>query len=124
MSSILLAMDNMVILLVQNLWYLRRASINLNIKYHKADIDDYDIGLEGYPHYMLKEIEESTQVVRRLLDYYYDGSKYLFDKNLIKTIKKAPKLVFIAAGTSYHASLIARRYFFNYGKNIDVFCRE
>ena len=93
----------------------------LNIKYHKADIDDYDIGLEGYPHYMLKEIEESTQVVRRLLDYYYDGSNYLFDKNLIKTIKKAPKLVFIAAGTSYHASLIARRYFFNYGKNVDVF---
>ncbi len=93
----------------------------LNYKYHKADIDEYDIGLEGYPHYMLKEIEESTQVVRRLLDYYYDGSKYLFDKNLIKTIKKAPKLVFIAAGTSYHASLIARRYFFNYGKNVDVF---
>lgn len=91
------------------------------VSYHKADIDEFDIGLEGYPHYMLKEIEESTQVVRRLLDYYYDGSKYLFDKNLIKTIKKAPKLVFIAAGTSYHASLIARRYFFNYGKNIDVF---
>ena len=93
----------------------------LRIKYHKAEIDNFDIGLEGYPHYMLKEIEESTQVVRRLLDYYYDGSKYLFDKNLIKTIKKAQKLVFIAAGTSYHASLIARRYFFNYGKNVDVF---
>lgn len=93
----------------------------LKIKYHKAEIDNFDIGLEGYPHYMLKEIEESTQVVRRLLDYYYDGSKYLFDKNLIKTIKKAQKLVFIAAGTSYHASLIARRYFFNYGKNVDVF---
>ena len=94
---------------------------SLKIKYHKAEIDNFDIGLEGYPHYMLKEIEESTQVVRRLLDYYYDGSKYLFDKNLIKTIKKAQKLVFIAAGTSYHASLIARRYFFNYGKNVDVF---
>ena len=93
----------------------------IKIKYHKAEIDNFDIGLEGYPHYMLKEIEESTQVVRRLLDYYYDGSKYLFDKNLIKTIKKAQKLVFIAAGTSYHASLIARRYFFNYGKNVDVF---
>jgi glucosamine--fructose-6-phosphate aminotransferase (isomerizing) len=93
----------------------------LKINYHKAEIDNFDIGLEGYPHYMLKEIEESTQVVRRLLDYYYDGSKYLFDKNLIKTIKKAQKLVFIAAGTSYHASLIARRYFFNYGKNVDVF---
>ncbi len=93
----------------------------LTVHYHRADIDDFDIGLEGYPHYMLKEIEESTQVVRRLLDYYYDGSKYLFDKNLIKTIKKTAKLVFIAAGTSYHASLIARRYFFNYGKNVDVF---
>lgn len=101
--------------------YVLETMMEITVTYHRADVDEYDIGLEGYPHYMLKEIEESTQVVRRLLDYYYDGSKYLFDKNLIKTIKKAPKLVFIAAGTSYHASLIARRYFFNYGKNVDVF---
>ncbi|HKM02493.1 MAG TPA: glutamine--fructose-6-phosphate transaminase (isomerizing) [Bacilli bacterium] len=93
----------------------------LEVTYHQTEIAEYDLGLEGYPHYMLKEIEESPQVVRRLIDNYYDGSQYLFDKNLIKTIKKAPKLIFIAAGTSYHASLIARRYFFNYGKNVDVF---
>lgn len=93
----------------------------LKVKFHKTDVQNFDIGLEGYAHYMLKEIEESTQVVRRLLDNYYDGTKFLFDKNLIKTLKKTKKLVFIAAGTSYHASLIARRYFFNFGKEVDVF---
>lgn len=93
----------------------------LSVTYHERKLEQIDIGLEGYPHYMLKEIEESTQVVRRLLDYYYDGAKFLFDENLMKTISKAPKLVFIAAGTSYHACLIARRYLFNYGKNADVF---
>ena len=93
----------------------------LQVTYHERELEQIDIGLEGYPHYMLKEIEESTQVVRRLLDYYYDGSKFLFDENLMKTVSKAPKLVFIAAGTSYHACLIARRYLFNFAKNADVF---
>ena len=37
--------------------------------------------LNGYPHYMLKEIEEIESVVRRLMVSYHPEDKFVFDKN-------------------------------------------
>lgn len=77
--------------------------------------------LNGYHHYMLKEIEEIESVVRRLMVTFHPEDKFLFDKELLETLKDSDSIIFIACGTSYHASLIGARYFRHIGKNASVF---
>lgn len=71
----------------------------------KQDIQLLKRDLEGYDNYMLKEIEETPSVISRLIDNYFDGTQFLFDKQMLEAIKKADDIVFIACGTSYHACL-------------------
>jgi len=90
------------------------------ISYHATDLKLEDITLEGYPHFMLKEIEEASNVIRNLIANYYDGYNYLFNPNLLQTIRDSDQIIFLACGTSYHACLIGKRYFETIGKKCDV----
>lgn len=87
---------------------------------HK-DIELISHDLKGYPHYMLKEIEEIPQTVIRLTNTYYKNGKYLFDSELIKDLDESDHIIFIACGTSYHAGLVGGRYFEKYDKSTSRF---
>lgn len=76
--------------------------------------ESFSHDLKGYPHYMLKEIEEIDEVVKRLVSTYYQDGKYLFDKELIKDLKESDHIIFLGCGTSYHASLVGGRLFENF----------
>lgn len=89
--------------------------------FHKTDIKVTDIGLNGYPHYMLKEIEESPEVIQRIIDNYIDGNNFLLDEVLIQKLQQADQIIFLACGTSYHAALVGRRYFESIGKTSRVY---
>lgn len=89
--------------------------------FHQTDLKVTDIGLNGYPHYMLKEIEESPEVIKRLMDNYVDGNQFVFDDVLIQKIQEADQIIFLACGTSYHAALVGRRYFESIGKTSRVY---
>ena len=65
--------------------------------------------LEKYEHYMLKEIMEEPKVVKRLLLSLKTDQKENFDK-FIRLIKNSKRVVFVACGTSYHASLLGVYY--------------
>ena len=84
------------------------------------DVELISHDLKGYPHYMIKEIEEIPQTVKRLINKYYDG-KYLFDPQLIKDLDESDHIIFIACGTSYHAGLVGGRYFEKYDKSASRF---
>ena len=77
--------------------------------------------LKGYPHYMLKEIEEIPQTVNRLINAYYQKGKYTFDPELIKDLNESDHIIFIACGTSYHAGLVGGRYLEKYDKSTSRF---
>ncbi len=64
---------------------------------------------DQYEHYMLKEIMEEPKVVRRLLLSLKAEQKESFDK-FVYLMKKAKKIMFVGAGTSYHASLLGVYY--------------
>jgi glucosamine--fructose-6-phosphate aminotransferase (isomerizing) len=89
--------------------------------FHQTEIKSEDIALHGYPHYMLKEIEEAPEVIKRLLDNYTDGNQFVFDPLMMKKIQEADQIIFLACGTSYHAALIGRRYFESIGKTTRVY---
>lgn len=75
------------------------------------NIDMIKHDLNGYEHFMLKEIEEIPTVVNRLVDHYVDGDSYTFDEELIEKIRQSDHIIFLGCGTSYHASLVGGRYF-------------
>ncbi len=89
-------------------------------KIHK-DIEQISHDLKGYPHYMLKEIEEIPNVINKLIDQYYQDGKYLFDPELIKDLNESDHIIFVACGTSYHSGLVGGRFFENYGKSASRF---
>ncbi|MBN1333105.1 MAG: glutamine--fructose-6-phosphate transaminase (isomerizing) [Synergistales bacterium] len=80
---------------------------------------DWDVSMsdkDGYPHFMLKEINEQSRVIRdslleRLQDDSVDLSAEL--KWSHEDIHKWKKIHIVACGTSYYAALIAERLFEN-----------
>ena len=85
------------------------------------DVELISHDLKGYPHYMIKEIEEIPQTVKRLIATYYQKGKYQFDPQLIKDLDESDHIIFIACGTSYHAGLVGGRYFEKYDKSASRF---
>ena len=80
-------------------------------EYIYKDVEAISHDLKGYPHYMLKEIEEIEPVVTKLVNTYYRDGEYQFDPKLLKSIRGSDHIIFIACGTSYHSSLVGGRYF-------------
>ncbi|MBI4730859.1 MAG: glutamine--fructose-6-phosphate transaminase (isomerizing) [Chloroflexi bacterium] len=71
----------------------------------------------GYPHFMLKEIHEQSQVARELL-HMLDGMSEASPRadsrgvqTVLEKMRTARQLYFIGCGTSYHACLAGAVYF-------------
>ncbi len=62
----------------------------------------------GYPHFMLKEIHEQSQVAREL-SHVLNGNREV--ESLVEKMKNARHLYFIGCGTSYHAASVGAVYF-------------
>jgi len=88
----------------------------LNPKFSTRSVDQFNHELGDYPHFMLKEIEEIPGVIKRLEENYFDGKKFLFSPDMLKALEKSDKIVFLACGTSYYASLMGVRYMHFLGK--------
>ena len=93
--------------------------IEPSIVIHDAEFLNHD--LEGNPNFMIKEIQETPAILKRLMDNYFDGRKFLFKKKMLDAIKKSDTIVFIACGTSYHASLMGVRYMQYFGKRSEAY---
>ena len=67
------------------------------------------ISKRGYPHFMLKEINEQPDIVRHLLQDAYAGGREtpLLPKVNIAAAAKAERIEIIACGTSLHAAAVA-----------------
>ncbi|WP_119326569.1 glutamine--fructose-6-phosphate transaminase (isomerizing) [Companilactobacillus musae] len=79
---------------------------------YTVNLDASDISKGTYDHYMLKEIDEQPNVMRKISQNYLnaDGSLNV-ESDLIEEMKKADRLYIIAAGTSWHAGLVGKNIF-------------
>ncbi|WP_261807406.1 glutamine--fructose-6-phosphate transaminase (isomerizing) [Lapidilactobacillus luobeiensis] len=75
------------------------------------------VGKGTYPTFMLKEIDEQPAVMRRISQHYLSAAgKIAIDTDLVERLAQADRLYFVAAGTSYHASLVGKRLFERYAE--------
>ena len=72
------------------------------------DLDNQNIELGNYNHYMQKEIFENPIAVRKTLETYFDENKNIkfpFEENLFEDVEK---ITIVACGTAMHAGLAAK----------------
>lgn len=69
--------------------------------------------LNGYEHYMLKEINEQPKVFRDTLNYYVDGYEF---KNTMPEFKKYDSIHIVGCGSAYHVGLVGKRLIESYAK--------
>lgn len=77
-----------------------------------VDIDAAQADKGTYPFYMLKEIDEQPNVMRKLSQVYLnDAGDPIINDDLLTALKAADRLYIVAAGTSYHAGLVGAKLF-------------
>lgn len=93
-------------------------------------IIDWDVTAaqkNGYPHFMLKEIHEQPQMVKKILSEKIDFKNFDLKINELSKIKnrllKSRHTIIQACGTSYHAGMIAElilEYFTNIHADVEI----
>jgi glucosamine--fructose-6-phosphate aminotransferase (isomerizing) len=80
--------------------------------WEKLETSPEDMGKGAFPHFMLKEIFEQDEAIRKTVSSLTAGHNLENNlKPLRELIQNAPKAVIIACGTSWHAGLVARHFF-------------
>ncbi|MFH1780114.1 MAG: glutamine--fructose-6-phosphate transaminase (isomerizing) [Candidatus Micrarchaeota archaeon] len=78
-------------------------------------LSEESVSLNGYSHFMLKEILEQPASIRRTL--MQDEEKL---KEISNLIKNSESVFLVACGTSFHSCLFAKKLFFEAGKHVEV----
>jgi glutamine---fructose-6-phosphate transaminase (isomerizing) len=74
-----------------------------------SNISIEEAKLEGFPHFMLKEINEQPLKTKELLDLMAQSNP---EQNaVIHTLEQSDRVWFVASGTSYHAAVLGAYYF-------------
>ena len=93
-----------------NFWSDKGVSLEKSSQRVDWDLSMVDKG--GYPHFMLKEINEQGAVLRSTMGDRIKGEAVDFSKELgwsQESFAKIKKIHIVACGTSYYASLVAER---------------
>ena len=96
-------------------------SLNLDKIHKKINIFEgtqETIMLNGYEHYMLKEIHEESKVFLDTLNYYVKENKF---KDTMINFKKYNKIHIVGCGSAYYVGLIGE-YLISEFANIEVTC--
>jgi glucosamine--fructose-6-phosphate aminotransferase (isomerizing) len=69
-----------------------------------------EVGLDGFPHFMLKEIHQQPEVIAQLLRVYLreEGIFFPHAENLSACFASCRRIVAVACGTAWHAALVGK----------------
>ncbi|MFO0899484.1 MAG: glutamine--fructose-6-phosphate transaminase (isomerizing) [Pirellulales bacterium] len=105
-----LADHELAIVTADKLRVIHRDQGNVHHNVQVLDLELDDVGLEGYPHYMLKEIFEQPESLRNAMRgrLSFDEATAVFGGlNLTpQQLRSVNRFVLTACGTSWHAALV------------------
>lgn len=88
-----------------------------------STLSDAETELEGYPHFMKKEIHEQTRAITETLEGRLGANTVLelpFGDQAKEIFDATKEIKIIACGTSYNAACVARYWFEEFGLRCDV----
>ncbi len=88
-----------------------------------SNLSDDETDLDGYAHFMKKEIHEQTRAITETLEGRLGANTVLeipFGENAKEIFDAAKEIKIIACGTSYNAACVARYWFEEFGMRCDV----
>ncbi|GHA18607.1 glutamine--fructose-6-phosphate aminotransferase [isomerizing] [Arenicella chitinivorans] len=88
-----------------------------------SNLSDDETELEGYAHYMKKEIHEQTRAITETLEGRLGADSVLelpFGEQARDIFDRTREIKIIACGTSYYAASVARYWFEEFGIKCDV----
>lgn len=88
-----------------------------------STLSDDETELEGYAHFMKKEIHEQTRAITETLEGRLGSesvAELAFDDQAREIFDRTKELKIIACGTSYYAASVARYWFEEFGIKCDV----
>ena len=89
----------------------------------KMECDITDVDIDGYPHFMLKEIFEQpntiSQAFKGRLDFENSIPMLGGLQSIIEDVKSARNLIIVSCGTSYYAAMVGK-YIFEQFTNLDI----
>ena len=91
--------DEEIAVISSNMYKVYKELGEINKEIHEFINDNEDISLQGYSHYMLKEIHEQAILARNNI---YEDLKGIPD------ITKYENIYIVACGSAYHAGLVGR----------------
>jgi glucosamine--fructose-6-phosphate aminotransferase (isomerizing) len=105
-----LADHELAVVTAEKLRVIHRDQGNVHHSVQVLDLELEDVGLEGYPHYMLKEIFEQPESLRNAMRGRLsldEGTAVFGGLNLTpQQLRSVNRFVLTACGTSWHAALV------------------
>lgn len=90
---------------------------------HKADkkpikiSEEKDVGKGNFAHYMLKEIHDTPEAIKKTLEKYTaDGKPNFYNTELTELLKNTDRIFITACGTALNAGKVGKAYFEKYAK--------
>lgn len=93
--------------------YIVRSSGNeVDREHHTIDDTEKPIDLGDYPHFMLKEIFEQSEVLQNVWRGRIDFDSHELHSDTLERISELgiKNIIVVASGTSYHAGLVGKYY--------------
>lgn len=110
---IFLENDELAVIEKDNVKVYNSQGVEINKTINKIEWDMEQASKGGYPHFMLKEIEEQPSVIEKTLDVYMNHEgKVDFGKSLSNlNLSEIEEIYIVACGTAYHAGLQGAYFF-------------
>jgi len=104
--------ENEIVTISKNGYSIIKGNKEIKREVNISDLNSETIDLQGYEHYMIKEIMEEPILVNNLIN------KYIDNLDLLPDLKKYKHIHIVGCGSAYYAGLIGRYLFEE--DNIDV----
>ncbi len=104
---------NEIVTLDKNGYYIEMNGKEVKRKVEESSLNIEDTGLNGYDHYMMKEIQEEPVLVNAL------ANKYINNIDMLPDLSKYKHIHIVGCGSAYYAGMIAKYLFEDDGIKAD-----
>ena len=106
--------ENEIVTLTNKSYKIEKNNKRVKRKVNISSLNSEDTSLNGYDHYMMKEIQEEPVLVNNLINKYIDNLEILPDLNKYENIH------IVGCGSAYYAGMIGKYLFEEEGISVDI----